>query len=284
MPPLGIRTGVGYDGEFVILGAWCKTCRQESMPLDDGRCGWCGTNLGATLDAIKPKVEKRMGIPTAITEPILAEARVLYESGLSFSQVAERIWPRTTYKTEKSCAQSLYSLFVQRGWPRRSQREVTIARNFKHGRKVRAIEGTEAAYEYRKWLKRERGAYRPQCKGVKVQAPRAGSRCVKPAQDGSAYCFAHDPARKTERVQIVTRMRSRSPFAAIETVEWEPVRRELRAAYLLVGAWEPFATRLGVKPQTLATYTADPGRTISAAKAARYRRVIAELTAQEAAA
>lgn len=38
-----IRAVRGANGELLILGAWCETCKSESPPRDvDGTCGFCG--------------------------------------------------------------------------------------------------------------------------------------------------------------------------------------------------------------------------------------------------
>lgn len=206
--PAGFAEGV--DGPLEV-SRWCPTCAERVL-FHDGtlHCLWCDTPT-TPADRCAPR-EKRMGLPIAIREPVLDEARRLYESGLSFRLVAAVIWPQSTYKTERSCAESLYSIFRSRGWPRRSQREVTIARNFKHGRKTRAVDATPDGYAYRRWLKEQRGEYRPLCAAVKANPPQAGRRCSKPAMADSAFCYAHDPERAEERTAHVDQMRALSPI------------------------------------------------------------------------
>src|SRR5436305_5017683 len=96
------------------------------------------------------------GRPVHITEELLAEARRLYASGLSLRAVAAELHPRTSYKTVASCAEALYGHFKRRGWRLRPQREVTVARNYKHGRKSRA-QTREQQNAYRRWLSAQRG-------------------------------------------------------------------------------------------------------------------------------
>ena len=91
-----------------------------------------------------------------ITEELLAEARRLYASGLSLRSVAAELHPRTSYKTVASCAEALYGHFKRRGWRLRPQREVTAARNYRHGRKPRA-QTREQQNAYRRWLSAQCG-------------------------------------------------------------------------------------------------------------------------------
>src|SRR5207248_6104072 len=107
-------------GQKGVQAHTCHTCRKK-------RRG--GYNQGRSSGG---------GRPTHIDEELLAEARRLYASGLSLRQVAAELHPRTGYKTVASCAEALYGHFKRRGWKLRPQREVTAARNYKHGRKPRA--------------------------------------------------------------------------------------------------------------------------------------------------
>ena len=86
-----------------------------------------------------------------ITEELLAEPRRLYASGLSLRSVAAELHPRTSYKTVASCAEALYGHFKRRGWRLRPQREVTAARNYKHGRKSRE-QSREQQNAYRRYV------------------------------------------------------------------------------------------------------------------------------------
>ena len=141
------------------------------MPDYRGRCGFCERRIvnEDTLSAreligglVASRVVTMPGLQRCITEPVLRQARELYTSGLSFRQVAVELWPQTTYKTEKSCAEALYSLFRSRGWPTRSLSAVLVARNYKHGRRTRASSQEFGTGGYRRWLKEQRGGYRPQ--------------------------------------------------------------------------------------------------------------------------
>jgi hypothetical protein len=149
-----------------------------------------------------------------ITEELLAEARRLYASGLSLRQVAAELHPRTGYRTVASCAEALYGHFKRRGWKLRPQREVTAARNYKHGRKRRGQARKEDA-AYRRWLAEQRGWQavrapgRPLCKGVKASPPGKGRPCRRRALADSEYCYSHDPRRALERQALAAEMRSR---------------------------------------------------------------------------
>jgi hypothetical protein len=154
------------------------------------------------------------GRPVHIDEGLLAEARRLYASGLSLRQVAAELYPRTRYATVASCAEALYGHFKRRGWKLRAQREVTAARNYKHGRKPRA-QTRQQQNSYRRWLAAQRGWQaiqgpgRPLCKGVKTNPPGKGTPCQRHALVDSEYCYSHDPRRALERHALSARMRAR---------------------------------------------------------------------------
>ena len=154
------------------------------------------------------------GKPVHVTEELLAEARRLYASGLSMRQVADELHPRTGYKTVASCAEALYGHFKRRGWKLRPQREVTAARNYKHGRKPRK-QTRERQNAYRRWLAEQRGWQavqgpgRPLCKGVTVTSPGKGRPCRRHALADSEYCHSHDPRRALERQAATAQTRAR---------------------------------------------------------------------------
>jgi hypothetical protein len=149
-----------------------------------------------------------------IDEELLAEARRLYAGGLSLRQVAAELHPRSGYKTAASCAEALYGHFKRRGWKLRPQRQVTAARNYKHGRKPRA-QSHEQQTAYPRWLAEQRGWQaiqgpgRPLCKGVKANPPGKGRPCRRRALADSEYRYSHDPRRALERQAVTARMRAR---------------------------------------------------------------------------
>jgi hypothetical protein len=153
------------------------------------------------------------GRPIHISEELLGEARRLYTSGLSLRQVAAELHPMTGYRTVASCAEGLYGHFKRRGWKLRPQREVTAARNYRHGRKRRGQARTEDA-AYRRWLAEQRGWQtvqgpgRPLCKGVKQSAPGKGRPCRRRALADTEYCYSHDPRRALERMAATARTRA----------------------------------------------------------------------------
>ena len=160
-----------------------------------------------------------------ITEEQLAEARRLYASGLSLRQVAAELHPHTSYKSVASCAEALYGHFKRRGWRLRPQREVTAARNYKHGRKRRAQARKDDA-AYRRWLAEQRGWQavrapgRPLCKGVKASPPGKGRPCRRHALADSEYCYSHDPRRALERKAATARMPARLGRRQAPSPEW----------------------------------------------------------------
>jgi hypothetical protein len=191
---------------------WGPVCPRCGGPkgLQSHMCGGCrsgqrgGYNRGRAGGG---------GRTVHITEELLAEARRLYARGLSLRQVAAELHPRTGYKTVASCAEALYGHFKRRGWKLRPQREVTAARNYKHGRKPRK-QTREQQNSYRRWLADQRGwqavqgAGRPLCKGVKTTSPGKGRPCRRHALADSEYCHSHDPRRTLERQAATARMRA----------------------------------------------------------------------------
>jgi hypothetical protein len=198
-------------------------------PLRKGQAGWgpvcphCGGPKGLQARTCRQCRKHRRGgynrgragggRPVHITEELLAEARRLYAAGLSLRQVAAELHPRTGYKTVSSCAEALYGHFRRRGWKLRPQREVTVARNYRHGRKGRG-QTREQQNAYRRWLAEERGWQairgpgRPLCKGVKLNPPGKGRPCQRHALTDSEYCHSHDPRRALERQAATARMRA----------------------------------------------------------------------------
>jgi hypothetical protein len=209
-------------------------------PLRKGQAGWgplcprCGGQKGVQAHTCHACRKKRRGgynrgrtgggRPVHIREELLAEARRLYASGLSLRQLAAELHPRTGYKTIASCAEALYGHFKRRGWRLRPQREVTAARNYRHGRKPRA-QTREQQNAYRRWLSAQRGWQaiqgpgRPLCNGVKLNPPGKGRPCHRHALADSEYCYSHDPRRALERQAATARMRAlvrREPTKGLE--------------------------------------------------------------------
>lgn len=163
------------------------------------------------------------GRPVHVTEGVLAEARRMYAGGLSLRVIAAGLHPRTGYKTVASCADALFGHFKRRGWKLRPQREVTAARNYKHGRKPRK-QTRERQNAYRRWLAEQRGWRAvqgpgwPLCKGVKVTSPGNGRPCRRHALADSEHCYSHDPRRALERQATSARLRARVGSDAATTL------------------------------------------------------------------
>ncbi len=223
-PACGTQTGANLEAPEPTS----HTPRRRK-PLRKGQDGWgplcprCGGPKGLQAHMCSSCRKGRRGgynrgrsggHPVHITEELLAEARRMYASGLSLRQVAAELHSRTGYKTVASCAEALYGHFKRRGWKLRPQREVTAARNYKHGRKPRT-QTREQQNAYRRWLAEQRGWQavqgpgRPLCKGVKQNPPGKGRPCRRHALADSEYCYSHDPRRALERRAATARMRAR---------------------------------------------------------------------------
>jgi len=224
-PACGTQTGANLEAPKPASRA-----PRRRHPLRKGQTGWgpvcprCGgpKGLQAHMCSSCRKGQRggynrgragRGGKPVHITEELLAEARRLYTSGLSLRRVAAELHPRTGYRTVASCAEALYGHFKRRGWKLRPQREVTAARNYKHGQKPRK-QTREQQNAYRRWLAEQRGWQavqgpgRPPCKGVKQNPPGKGQPCRRRALADSEYCHSHDPRRALERQATTSRMRA----------------------------------------------------------------------------
>jgi hypothetical protein len=223
----GTQTGANVEAP--------KTARRarRRRPLRKGQGGWgpicarCGGSKGLQAHTCR-ECRKRQrggynrghrggggGRPVHIDEQLLAEARRLYAGGLSIPEVAAQLHPRTGYKTVASCAEALYGHFKRRGWKLRPQREVTAARNHRHGRKSRTQTRAQQN-SYRRWLAEQRGWQaiqgpgRPLCKGVRLNPPEKGRPCQRRVLADSEYCYSHDPRRALERRAATARMRART--------------------------------------------------------------------------
>lgn len=216
-------------GELVDVDVWPALCGLEGPVyrfvglVRRGRrlCAVCRSRLPAgllTLEGVYTVYvpERRpSGKPVFVHARLKpAHLRVLYEAkyvgeGLGVFRIGELVWQRFGFASPRSAAAAVRQGFVQLGLELRSQPEATALKNRRHGRKPRAIAGTPAEQEYRRWLKAEQGKYRPACVGVKATSPGKGRPCSRPAMVGSEFCSSHDPARKADRVAACARMRGR---------------------------------------------------------------------------
>jgi hypothetical protein len=224
-PVCGTQTGANLEAPEPASRA-----PRRRKSLRKGQAGWgpvcprCGGPKGVQAHMCRSCRKRQRGgynrgrsgggRPMHITEELLAEARRMYAGGLSLRQVAAELHSRTGYKTVSSCAEALYGHFKRRGWKLRPQREVTAARNYKHGRKPRT-QTREQQNAYRRWLAEQRGWQavqgpgRPLCKGVKQNPPGQSRPCRRHALADSEYCYSHDPRRAPERQASTARMRAR---------------------------------------------------------------------------
>lgn len=184
--------------------AWCPQCREWTV-VDAGRpCAWCGTVL----------VRRRGGWkrPDAVGRIGEQHARVLhqaYERGLSLNQIAERVWQRFGYASSHSCQVALHGAFKRYGLPRRDQKEATRAASTKDGLSPKDWR-ERSRRRIAAGLTKEGKPRQPLCAGVRLQPPRRGERCSRPALKGGVFCASHDPDRKEQRDRQLELMRSRA--------------------------------------------------------------------------
>ena len=257
----GTQTGANLEAPE----APTPTSPRRRKPLRKGQAGWgpvcprCGGPKGIQAHSCRRCRKLRRGgynrgrggggKPVHIDERLLAEARRLYASGLSIRQVAAELHPRTGYRTVASCAEALYGHFKRRGWKLRPQREVTAARNHRHGRKPRR-QTREQQSAYRRWLAEQRGwaaiqgPGRPLCKGVKQGPPGKGRPCRHHALADSEYCHSHDPRRAVERRAAAARMRAR--VRGEPTLPAGPFAAWLRQLHAQLGSWKRIGELTGL--------------------------------------
>lgn len=157
---------------------------------------------------------KRLSKASLLTrEQIFAVHKLHTDGRLSMREIARRGYRQWGYKSEKSCLNSLCDLLDGYGLERRDRIQATILASTTHGRASRA---DKAAYKrwhrraYGFWPsdKRPREAPQPLCGGVRLQYPRKGSPCRRPAMLGSTFCLAHDPSRREEVLERLAAARS----------------------------------------------------------------------------
>lgn len=213
---------------------------------DDGSCSWCD---GPTRQKRRRRGGKPKGVHGRMTpDQVRAAHRLYVKEGLSCRELGRLLWERFGYASPVSAGESIYRAFKAMDLPRRTQREVTIARNLKHGRKTRA-QTNEEQNAYRRWLaeqrgwKRVQGPGRPDCMAVKTGARGGkGEPCTRAAMEGSDYCYSHDPLHDLERQAALARARRR--MAPRETVELEPFAAWVEQLYGDLKTLEAVAERL----------------------------------------
>jgi len=234
------------------LTAWCAGCGQEALVADDGTCVWCDgptTPMRAKRGGGKPA-----GKYGRMSDDQLRAAHRLYAGeGLSCRQLGGLLFERFGYRSARSCGEGLYQGFERLGLACRSQREVTVARNLKHGRKRRDITREEER-AYRRQLADERGwraqqgPGQPRCAGTLTGGRgRAGAGCQRPAMDGCDFCVSHDPARALERQATLAAARDRLPR---ERLPLGPFAAWCEALYGELGSLAALGARLGCSIST----------------------------------
>ncbi|HTE63660.1 MAG TPA: hypothetical protein VK631_25105, partial [Solirubrobacteraceae bacterium] len=222
---------------------WCPKCREWTVLVDRGVCPWCDTPLERKRRAGWPRPDLRGSKFTDVQLRTLYRAHV--EQGRSINSLSKQVYERVGYSSHHSAAAA-----ISHGWrrlrlPARDRIEATRLASRTHGRGAR--DRDEKAY--REWRKAQlgwnsqQGPGRPQCKGVKVNAPGKGRLCTRHALVGSEYCYSHDPRRELERQVATAQMRRRSPqkpmLLAGPFVAW------LHVLHTEHGSWRRVADLIG---------------------------------------
>lgn len=140
-----------------------------------------------------------------------AQLRLLYklhlEQGQSINFLAKSTWETVGYKNHQTAARAITSGWKRLGLAPRDRIEQVRLTCTKHGRAPK--HGPRVGYK--PFLRRQRGDYRPRCKGFRTQAPRKGEPCHRPAMRDSGYCVGHDPLRTLQVQAHLARMRRLKP-------------------------------------------------------------------------
>lgn len=193
---------------------------------------------------------------------------------LSCRKIGERVWQQLGFASARSAGEAVFRAFKEAGYKLRTQSEATSLRNYKHGRRTRALGETgPAVAEYRRWLKETEGRYRPRCQGVKLQPPRKGTPCTKAAMNGSDFCFGHDPARAEQRNAITAAMRERMPDR--DVVPADGLRASLVAYRAGGGRWRDLSRLSGVPEHYISHVAAGQLANVSRERRERLLAVLA---------
>lgn len=153
----------------------------------------------------KPPRKKKRSRKAKLNDRQIRAAWKLYESGWSLRRIARELWQPYGFASAHSASVALHDAFRLEGYELRDRIEACRLASTKHGRAPRV--GRKRGYK--RWLRKQRGDYRPVCKGTKVCPPGVGRPCNRPAMVGSEYCWNHDPERAEQRGAILKDLRSR---------------------------------------------------------------------------
>ncbi len=191
----------------------CHVCGDDTIVTRRGCCSVCDARLMSERrveQPARPRVDRgRPAVDVSLVERAYVEWYV--RDGLSLRRCADRLLeqPGVYYSSRESAARMLERQWSLRGYALRDRVAAAVAAQWKGGRCVRANRGSADHLEYRRDRRRRIGEVRGvACSAV---AARSGEACKRSALTGSAFCIAHDPARRVDVEERLAEARARSP-------------------------------------------------------------------------
>lgn len=164
-----------------------------------------------------------------------------WEQRVSINEISRRYYKQFGYSDHRSLCSCLCGYFKELGLPTHDRIAMTVEASTTNGLSPRDWTERKA---------RRLAAGRTQ-KG-KVRQP-ACARCAQPAQHGSDFCYAHDPACADQRATLTAAMRARSPI--LNRIDLEPAAplEALLLAYRETGgSWRALSRATGCPDAWLA--------------------------------
>lgn len=173
--------------------------------IDVGRpCAWCDTTLVRRRGGWK-----QPGLHGRISETQARAIHLVYMRGVSAHKLGQRLYEQLGYASPGTCEMAIGVAFRRLGLHVRERIEATVLASTRNGLSPRNDRERRARRTAAGLNTQTAQPLRPRCAAVRVQYPRKGQPCRRPATGGSDYCTSHDPARQDERAAHLAAARDR---------------------------------------------------------------------------